>query len=985
MTDKSIAIVGMAGRFPGAASVDELWTRLVDGEELLTRFTPEQLDAARVSRSVYTDPNYVPVRGVLPDADLFDARFFGYSPREAELTDPQQRVLLECAWEAFENAGIACDGIRAGVFAGSSVSTYLLRHVVARPDLEQRLGFLPLIVGNDKDFLATRIAYKLNLRGPAVSVQTACSTSLVAVHMACQSLLRGESDVALAGGVRIFLPQEVGYVYEAGGIASPNGQCRAFDRGAQGTVTGSGAALVVLRQTADAVRDGNTIYAVIRGSAINNDGGGKVGYTAPSIDGQAAAIRSALCDAGVSADTIGYVEAHGTATELGDRIEMAALTQAYGADTERRQYCALGSVKSNIGHLDAAAGVVGLIKATMSLWHGVIPPSINCALPNPDIPFAESPFFVNQTAREWPRSSTPRRCGVSSFGIGGTNVHVVLEEGPLPGPRTSDVGAAEPYLLTLSAAEPKALAAMAGRLAARLQATPPLDLADVEHTLRNGRAEMPARLAVAGSDREELSRRLAIRRGGATARSRATAFLFPGLGAQRGGAVRDVYRGFPRFRAALDECAQRLRPRLGVDVQDLVCGAASETADDALRGTRLGLPALFAVEYAMAGQLDAWGVKPAMLLGYSLGEYAAACVSGAMSLPDALDLVCVRGELMDGAEPGGMLAVSAPRDEVEAALIDDASVAGANAPALTIVAGTVAAIEQLTDQFTAAGITTRRLALSHGYHSRMMEPFADEFEQFAARIAYQPLQIPIISNLTGEVLPRGFVYTAGYWRAHLCQPVLFQPGMARLAEIPHALCVEIGPGTSLVTLVAQNAGDALHTVPTMPGSGPGVAQLLEAAGDLWAHGAQIDLAEVTRRRGRSIGLPTYPFDRRRHWLEPGRLRGDASQAGPSRPAVLPAVTAEVPGAGDAHEQVVRELGRLWCELLGTDDVRPDSNFFALGGHSLLAVRLLTRVRRTFGVAMELRTVLDAPTLGAMADVIGGVASAGPKRAWGELR
>ena len=646
----AIAIVGMALRFPGASTPERYWENLRAGIESISFFTDDELRAEGVSEELLADPDLVRAGAVLEGIDLFDAPFFGFNRREAELTDPQQRLLMECGWEALESAGHDADTFPGpiGVFAGASISTYLIHNILSNRGLLESMGGARTIMGNCNNFLTTWVSYKLNLRGPSVTVQTACSTSLVAVHLACQSLLNGECDMALAGGSSVSLPQKGCYRYREGGIHSPDGHCRAFDATAAGTVSGNGVGIVVLRRLADALRDGDTIHGLIKGSAVNNDGSGKIGYTAPSINGQAAAIAEALAIADVDPETVGYVEAHGTGTPLGDPIEVGALTRAFRARTSKKGFCAIGSAKTNIGHLDTAAGVAGLIKAVLALRHGEIPPTLHFREPNPRCELPESPFFVADRLLDWPRRGTPRRAGVSALGIGGTNVHLVLEEAPEP----AASGPGRPWeVLTLSAATPSALEAAAAGLARHLEANPDVSLSDVAFTLQTGRKTFPHRLALACRDLEEAVRGLSgegeprTRRDVQETRNRPVAFLFPGQGAQRAGMGRELYKIESRFREEVDRASGILAPRLGFDLRRVLLAEGAE-ADDA----SMAQPALFVVEHALARLWMSWGIRPQAFLGHGLGEYVAACLSGVFSLEDALALVAERGRLMQGLE-----------------------------------------------------------------------------------------------------------------------------------------------------------------------------------------------------------------------------------------------------------------------------------------------------------------------------------------------
>ncbi|HVX65868.1 MAG TPA: type I polyketide synthase, partial [Bryobacteraceae bacterium] len=659
----AIAIVGMAGRFPGARNVREFWRNLRGGVESVRRFTDDELRSAGVSEELLSDPNYVKAGVVLDDVGLFDAPFFGFSPRDASIMDPQHRHFLECAWEALENAGHTPEGFRGsiGVYAGSGMNTYLIYNLLANRQLVESAGlFLLKQTGNDKDVLATRVSYQLDLRGPSINIQTACSTSLVAVHMACQSLLNHECDMALAGGVTIELPHGTGYVYREGEILSQDGHCRSFDAASTGTIFGSGLGLVVLRRLEDAIEDGDTIHAIVRGSAINNDGSRKIGYLAPSVDGQAEVIAEALAVAGVDADSISYIETHGTGTKVGDPIEISGLTQAFRESTDRKGFCAIGSVKSNIGHLDAAAGGTGLIKTVLALEHGEIPPSLHFEKPNPHIDFTASPFYVNAKLQEWKAGPEPRRAGVTSLGIGGTNAHVILEEAPA----VKRKQARRPWqLLVLSAKTPTALEAAGPRLAERLREEPGIELADAAFTCQLGRRAFRYRRAVVCRSTEEAAAMLeakgtaAIDSGDGSARE--AVFLFSGQGSQYVRMGLGLYGEEPVFRKELDRCAELLAPHLGLDLRSVLYPAdeAVESAAEQLNQTALTQPALFAVEYALAKLWMSWGVRPAAMVGHSIGEYVAACLAGVFSLEDALAVVAARGRLMQSLPAGAMTAV----------------------------------------------------------------------------------------------------------------------------------------------------------------------------------------------------------------------------------------------------------------------------------------------------------------------------------------
>ncbi len=874
-TGSEIAVVGRAGRFPGAAGLEAFWRNLAAGVESITFFTPEELRAAGIPNEVLRDPAYVPARGVLAGAEAFDAGLFGMSPREARITDPQHRVFLECAWEVLEDAG--CDPGRfpglVGVFAGCSLSRYMLA-VHGDPDMARALDPFQLTVANDKDFLATRVSYKLGLEGPAFTVQTACSTSLVAIHLACQSLLGGECDLALAGGVSAPWPQESGYVWSEGMVLSPDGHTRAFDARGQGTVAGHGVGIVALRRLEDALAADDPIRAVIRGTAINNDGSRKVGYTAPRIEGQARVIRSAQIVAEVDARSLDYVEAHGTGTPLGDPIEIAALTRAFRATTKDAGFCAIGSVKTNIGHLDAAAGVAGLIKTVLALEHRQIPPSLHCDTPNPQIDFADSPFFVNRELRDWPaRDGEPRRAGVSSFGIGGTNAHAILEEAT---PREPSGPAREHQLLILSARTEGSLEAAAERLAAHLEARPAdlADLADAAYTLRVGRRELEHRRAVVCRDATGAvaALRAAPRISGQAGDGRAAAFLFPGLGGQHPGMAAGLLAGGgaePLFRKEIETCAEILRPLLGFGPMRLF-GTDFPEAEELLGDIAVSMPVLFALEQSLGRLWLSWGVKPKALLGHSLGEYAAACLAGVFSTEDGARIMAARGRLLAELPPGGMISVPLSEEECAPLLVPGQLwLATINGPRTCVLSGTPEALDEAERRLAAEGRTARRVRARGAYHSGMIDqPMLDRFRAEVAKVRLTEPSIPFLSNLTGTWIRAGQATDPGYWTEHLRSPVRFADDLAELLRDPGIIPVEIGPGRTLATLAAERlAGSrpALTSLRHPQETAEDAAVLYASLGRLWAEGVAVDWTGFAAGERRlRVPLPTYAFERQRY-------------------------------------------------------------------------------------------------------------------------
>jgi phthiocerol/phenolphthiocerol synthesis type-I polyketide synthase E len=899
-----IALLAMACRAPGAASVEELWRNLAAGVESISFLTDDELRAAGVPDRLLRDPAYVKAWGVMRGGDRFDAPLFGLTPREAERTDPQHRVLLECAWEALEAAGYGQEEQAGpvGVFAGADATDHLAGMAESMEE----------VIAAGTGFLATRISYKLNLAGPSLTVQSACSTSLVALHLACKSLLDGECDLALAGGVALRLPEERGYRYQEGGIYSPDGHCRAFDAAAQGTVGGHGAGVVLLKRLEDALADGDTIRAVIRATAINNDGAAKVGFTAPSVDGQARVIAEALALARAAPESIGYVETHGTGTPLGDPIEIAALTQAFRArtaGTDRRGFCALGSIKTNLGHLGSAAGVLGLIKAVLALENEAIPPSLHFQAPNPRLDLAGSPFHVASRLTPWPRGPEPRRAGVSSFGIGGTNVHAVLEEAPAPPPPEPSPAW---QLLPFSARSESALAAAGERLAAHLAAHPDLSAADVAFTLQAGRralehrsfavcaglAEAPAALRAAASCRSR--RRM-------TARP-AIAFLFPGQGAQRPGAGRATYEREAVFRAEVDRACEILRTPLGCDLREALFAAPDDpAAAERLRRTAVAQPALFVLEHALARLWISWGIEPAALLGHSVGELTAACLAGVFDLETALRLVADRGALMAALPAGAMLALPLAEEELAPWLSHDLALAAVNAPGRCVVSGPADAVADLAARLAERGLPSRPLATSHAFHSPLVEPALAPFAERVRAAAPRPPRIPFLSNVTGGWITAAEAADPAYWARHLRSPVRFADGVRQLAEEPARLFLEVGPGDALTRLARRSLGasGSETAFASLPGDGdrPEAASLLDAAGHLWLAGARLDWPALHPEPRRRVRLPTYPFERRSYQLK----------RAPERPAEplpeMPATTGD-----DVAALVARQLALISRQL-----------------------------------------------------------------------
>ena len=876
----SIAIVGLAGRFPGARSAQALWSLLEAGKEATQWLTPDELRAAGVAEADIADPDYVPASLVLPDMEMFDAEFFGFSKRDAAVLDPQHRHFLECAWEALEDAGHMPEHFKGaiGVFGGCGMQAYLPYNLLTNPELVKSMGlFLLRHTGNDKDFLCSRVSYLLNLRGPSISVQTACSTSLVAVHMAAQSLLSGECDMALAGGVSIELPHRRGYHFAEGEILSPDGHCRAFDDQAAGTLFGSGAGIVVLRRLEDAVRDRDNIYAVIRGSAVNNDGSQKAGYLAPSVDGQASAAVEALAVAGVEPGTVSYIEAHGTGTPVGDPIEMAALTQAYGGGG--RGFCGIGSLKTNIGHLDTAAGVASLIKVALALRHGLIPASLNFSRPNSRFDLSATPFKVVDRARAWKRGASPRRAAVNSLGVGGTNAHVIVEESPVVA-SARDSGW---QVVTLSARTPAALDRLKSKWRDFLDAPPPdLTLADAAYTTQVGRRSFEHRCAVVTRDLADLRSVLGAKNHQRSVTAKAApnapgvAFMFPGGGAHYPGAGRELLN-HEAFRRAVDECFSLMPANAPADLRTRMFEGSLHDAGAAsmLERPSYALPALFTLEYALARLWESWGVVPAAVIGHSAGEYTAACLAGVMSLGDALSVVALRGRLFEEVPLGGMLSVDLPEPELREAMDGlPLDIAAINARDLCIASGPLQSISRLEKRLADKGIEGRRLHINVAAHSHLLDGVLGAFREHISRIRLSPPTIPFVSNLTGTWAEPHALTDPEYWVKHLRNPVRFSEGVRTLLELPGTLLLEAGPGQGLCALARQNGEGQpraiLASTSKAQEAGADASQMLASAGGLWAHGVALRWDRI-RGAGpaRRVSLPTYAFEPQRHWIEPG--------------------------------------------------------------------------------------------------------------------
>ncbi|MBD8496923.1 hybrid non-ribosomal peptide synthetase/type I polyketide synthase [Paenibacillus arenosi] len=864
-----IAVIGMAGRFPGAESIDQFWTNLQQGVESIPFYTEEQLEELGVASELIHNSAFVRTSGgVLQDRDQFDASFFGYSAKEAELMDPQMRVLHECVWEALEHAGYNSESYSGsiGLYAGSSDDYHWTRMITADDDLAVEQYRASLL--SRKDFLCTNISYKLNLRGPSYTVQTGCSTSLVAIANACQAIRNGECNMAIAGGVSIYAEMAPGYVYEDGMIFSPDGHCRAFDANAQGTVPGEGVGVVVLKRLQEAIDDGDYIHAVVKGVGTNNDGYRKVGFTAPSIEGQAEAIKTAQRMAGIEPESITYIEAHGTATPLGDPVELAALKRAF--PSEQTGYCAIGSVKTNIGHLDAAAGVAGFIKTVQALKHKQIPASLHFETPTSKFDFNHSPFYVNHTLTEWTDDKYPRRAGVSSFGIGGTNAHILLEEAPVA---TDRISSDELSIIPLSARSEEALQRMTVNLSTHITSHPDIPLADIAFTLQSGRKSFPYRKSVVCSSREEAVEQLSAVGVDIVAEDIPRVFfMFPGQGSQQVNMARELYEAEPVFREEMERCFVILNNLGAGDVQQILYPTLESGAADAMIvHTEYAQPAIFVVEYVLSRLLMTWGIHPYAMIGHSLGEYVAACLSGVLSLEDALRLVVIRGKLMQSMVPGAMVSVTLTREELLPLLHDGLSLAAVNAPSQCVVAGDYEDIARFEQQLTGEGYIVKRLNTSHAFHSKAMDPILEVFADELHKVRLNPPQIPYLSNVTGGWITVEEAVSPSYWVRHLRETVYFNEGLNLLLEMENSIFVEVGPGRALAALVSRRKHKeakqtAIHVAANAVNLTIGRYELRQVLTKLWGLGAEVDWNGLTpEQKPFRVPLPTYPFERKRYW------------------------------------------------------------------------------------------------------------------------
>ncbi|RYD19293.1 MAG: acyltransferase domain-containing protein, partial [Verrucomicrobiaceae bacterium] len=970
---EAIAVIGMSGRFPGADGPDEFWQNLIAGKDSITRF-PGRTDA--------DGQRYVGARSILSDTDKFDASFFGIYPKEAELMDPQHRIFLECSWEALEDAGYdpaAYPGM-IGVYAGLSLNTYLLHNLNKGKDLAKnyQVAEYQTMLGNDKDFMPVRVSYKLNLRGPSMTIQTACSTSLVAISQAATALLTYQCDMALTGGVSVSFPQQRDYLFQEEGMVSPDGTCRTFDAEAAGTVFGHGCGVVLLKRLSEAIADRDPILAVIKGWALNNDGSDKIGFAAPGLNAQADVITMAQASAGVGPAEISYIEAHGTGTPLGDPIEVAALTKAFReGGAEENEFCAIGTGKTHIGHLDCAAGVTGLIKTIQQFRHEKIPALLNYKSPNPRIDFANSPFSPVSENRDWKRGMTPRLAGISAFGVGGTNAHVIVEEPPLAQPTGTS---RKQQLITLSARTPAALDAMSKRLANLLENESP-DLADVAHTL-TGRRGFPVRRSIVAADLKEAIAKLRdeAKTTNAPATAPRVAFLFPGQGSQYVNMGREIYDSEPTFKAAVDECAMLLRPLIQHDVRATLFPSPNEVeaAERDINRTALTQPCIFVIEYALAKLWISWGIQPALLIGHSIGEYVAAVLAGTFKLENALQLLATRARLMQELPSGGMLAIRAGADSLT--LPEGIDLAATNSPNLCTVSGSHEAIEAYQKELEVKGIGCRLLKTSHAFHSTMMEPIVAPFTDEARMVPTGTPSIPWISTCTGKAMDEATLADPGYWARQLRHSVRFTEALATAFADKDLLMLEVGPGRALAPFAIQHPDRGTTPVfSTLPSSSADLADLTAAAGELWKNGVSVDWSAFSNSTERNrLRLPTYPFERQSFWIDrSGEIEAQPSTASAvvsplsiAAPQAAPTISTPSlpsPMSTDRIPDLLAKLRALVLDLSGIVVDDDSASFTELGFDSLFLTQASQGIQSRFGVKITFRQMLgDLSSVAALA-------------------
>jgi len=1003
---EAIAIIAMVGKFPGANNVEEYWDNIKNCKESISFFSNEQLLITGVNKELIKNPKYVKAKGVIDDVDLFDADFFGYSPYEASITDPQHRLLLELSWIALEKAGYCSEKYNGqiGVFVGAGQSNYLYINRLKNGKYSICSSDYQSFIATSGSFISTKISYKLNLKGPSLNINTACSTSLVAIVTACKQLLNYECDMALAGGISIIFPQAEGYLYQKEGIPSPDGHCRAFDAQAAGTSLGAGAGVVVLKRLEDALNDGDNIEAIIIGSAINNDGADKAGFTAPSVIGQSRCIAEAIASAEISPESIGYIEAHGTGTPLGDTIEIAALTKVFNSKTNQKQFCAIGSAKTNIGHADCAAGVAGIIKIVFALKEKLLPPSLNFHKPNPNINFAESPFYVNTKLKLWQcNNKLPRRAGVSSFGIGGTNAHVVLEEAYPYKPHNNTRPV---QILLLSAKTQTALKKATHNLCEFLKEKGTKkslnDLADIAYTLQVGRKDFNCRRAILCKNVHEAIESFKnietlekFTHKNDNTHKQNIVFMFPGQGVQHPNMGIELYKTEPVFKQCVDNCCEILLEYMNFDFRKILFPLPKNRkyATEQLHKTEFTQPALFIIEYALAQLFINWGIKPHAVIGHSSGEYVAAHIAGVFSLKDALILVANRAKLIGQLESGIMLAVSLSENEILPLLSKDISLSAVNSPSWCVISGTHSAINKFKEKIKSIDSDRRikmiKLQISHAFHSNMMKPMLNKFAAIIKTISTNSARIPFISTVMGKEISVNDLKKAAYWIKHIQNTVRFSDGVQELLKQQYNTFLEIGPGNTLVSLVSlhQHVSN-ITTLSPLPSakSSPKKNQtasmlIYKTLAELWLKGAIINWDEFySNEKRHRMPLPTYPFERQRYWLDTSITSDKLQQKGSDELdlhkecnkrdiMIKQKNNITVLEEKSQDKSIIEKIKTLFKEILGIMEVKDDDSFFDLGGHSLLALQLIFNLEKEFNVNIPLSVIYQTKTAASIAKII----------------
>jgi len=992
-----VAIIGMNGRFPQSRSVNEFWNNIEAGKECITYLSDEDLKNIGVDEAELNHPNYVKAEPIVEDVDCFDAEFFGYNAKEAIMMDPQHRLFLESAWSALEDAGCNPDIYpgKVGVFAGCGISGYLFRILRSMESFDQ--GLQRLFHGNSNDYLSTKVAYKLNLKGPALSIQTACSTSLVAVHTAYQQLISYQTDVSIAGGVSVKIPQSEGYLYEEGGIFSPDGHCRPFDAKGAGTTFGSGVGTIVMKRLDEALKDGDQIYSIIKGTAVNNDGAQKVGYTAPSAEGQSEVVAEALSMADVSSSDIRYIETHGTGTHMGDPIEVDALKQVF----ENGKKCALGSVKANIGHLNAASGIAGLIKTVMALKNKKIPPLTNFNEINPNIKLDDSSFYINRKLEEWEDEEIPRRAGVSSFGIGGTNAHLILEEAPLTDETFTKQNT---HVLPISAKTDAALDQLSEDMQSYLQENNHIKIAEAANTLQSGRKHFQFRRALLMNEHESdnVDRKQSfevnnIEHVKAGHEISSIVFTFPGQGSQYSEMSKALYNQEEEYKRHVDYCSDILKPLLNLDLRDVLFPSSNDIDENhqLLLNTNITQPALFVVQYSLSKLLMKWGIKPKAMIGHSIGEYVAACLAGVFSLEDALRLVTKRGSIVQSIPKGKMVSVFASLDDVKAILPTSLSIATINSHSNLVIAGDVDNMKHFCEKLDEQDYSYRTLNTSHAFHSFMLDSVLDGFENELKKVSLNTPNIPFISCLTGDYIKPTQATSTEYWRRHLRETVQFQKGIDRLLQEDNHIIVEVGPGRVLSNLISQSPYktdnhfvlNSLHSKHKQNMSD--YQLLMKIVSTMWTHGVDIDWEELYKNQVvHKTSLPTYPFKKTSYWLNfdgnhnigkkdsdetnneetevQGRTMTDKKDSTQDFFHERPDLTTSYV---QPESELEKQIANIWIDLLGLKEIGVNDNFFEVGGDSLLATQTIARLKELYTINLPIDELLEEPTIRNIAKMV----------------